>query len=747
LHLHGHWDQPSSVVLGIRAYDAMLGQDLAQHVQRALASFQSLAFIGCGATLEDPNFGALLAWMREQLTGLEHSHYLLLREGETLSVPEPQLREARIVPLRYGRTHTDLLPYLHDLLPEPTGPTPDPRIGRSKPSPPSVPPIDRRAYAEQARKRYDVLDLTALTQAGSVDPEAPPPRLSRLFVPPQSLPRDYLLSQGLDPDDEERARDLLRAHWERTERGPVLDLIGQDRARCAVVLGDPGAGKSSLVRYLLLRLLEFPATDADAAAAAWRRPLEGRLPFLVELRDLIAREAEGKCADFLSYLAYLGERQGLGFARAQLEHALGNGPTLVVFDGLDEIFEVKPRSRIANEIIGFAARWPSARVLVTSRIAGFHAHPFEAAGFAVLTLDDLDDAQVRVFATAWFELVFPGQPREAERAWQDRLETLTHRPNLRVLAGNPLLLTIMAVVARHERLARSRAKLYEQALKVLCYGYAVAEADLHHALEGYFLDHWGFERATQRRAAREMIELLETRNWILTLRGPRLYGFVHRTFLEYLCAAELVRRFQDRELEFEELRDRHVLGHVEDDAWHEVIRLLVALLPLKQAEEIVRVLTPAPERAKEREACLVLAFQCLAEREGRELGRLAEACDRLMDALYAWLPQLGGYDHWEREQRLSRTVAQSLQAIGSGWPDMALLEKRGLPSCGGIYDDRYLDPFVALVGLFADLPATRELLTSRTLAEEGSARGSALRALAAHFRDDPETAPLLRHQP
>ena len=117
LHLHGHWDQPSSVVLGIRSYDAVLGRDLAQHMQRALASFQSLAFIGCSATLEDPNFSALLAWMREQLTGAEHSHYLLVRKGETLPAPEPRLREARIVPLYYGSEHTDLLPYIRSLAP------------------------------------------------------------------------------------------------------------------------------------------------------------------------------------------------------------------------------------------------------------------------------------------------------------------------------------------------------------------------------------------------------------------------------------------------------------------------------------------------------------------------------------------------------------------------------------------------------------------------------------------------------
>ncbi len=115
LHLHGHWRQHSSVVLGIRSYDAVLGEGLAQHMQRALATFQSLVFIGCSGTLVDPNFGALLEWLRHELGDSEHSHYLLVREGEALPVPEPQLREARIVPLRYGRTHSDLLPYLAGL--------------------------------------------------------------------------------------------------------------------------------------------------------------------------------------------------------------------------------------------------------------------------------------------------------------------------------------------------------------------------------------------------------------------------------------------------------------------------------------------------------------------------------------------------------------------------------------------------------------------------------------------------------
>ena len=97
----------------------VLGQGLAQHLQRAFSSWLSLAFIGCSATLEDPNFSALLIWMREQLSGLEHSHYLLIRENEPLPVAATVLRQARVVPLPYGREHTDLLPFIRDLAPKP----------------------------------------------------------------------------------------------------------------------------------------------------------------------------------------------------------------------------------------------------------------------------------------------------------------------------------------------------------------------------------------------------------------------------------------------------------------------------------------------------------------------------------------------------------------------------------------------------------------------------------------------------
>lgn len=115
IHLHGHWRQPSSVVLGIRSYDSMMGKDLTQHMQRALVTFRSLLFIGCNGTLEDPNFHTLLNWMRDCLAGVEQSHFLLSRSGDPISISESLLRDTCIRSLAYGDSYSDLLPYIQSL--------------------------------------------------------------------------------------------------------------------------------------------------------------------------------------------------------------------------------------------------------------------------------------------------------------------------------------------------------------------------------------------------------------------------------------------------------------------------------------------------------------------------------------------------------------------------------------------------------------------------------------------------------
>jgi hypothetical protein len=145
VHLHGHWQDPASVVLGIGSYAAVLGDEHAQALQHALAMLESLLFVGFGAGLADPNFGALRAWLGRVLPGSQYRHFRLGRDGELAALHATHDPAERIMVLGYGPGHADLGPFLRTLTPaQPPAPDADAKV-----APPSglevvaLPPLPR----------------------------------------------------------------------------------------------------------------------------------------------------------------------------------------------------------------------------------------------------------------------------------------------------------------------------------------------------------------------------------------------------------------------------------------------------------------------------------------------------------------------------------------------------------------------------------------------------------------------------
>lgn len=144
LHLHGHYDQPASVVLGAKRYWEIGQQPFQQLLQPMLAAGRSLVFVGCGGTMDDPNIGHLLTVIDTVLLGTEHRHYLLCLDSE---VAVWRLKRwEKIQPVPFGAAHADLPGFLSGLLPKsvptvvvspPTSPPrvpapPDHFVGRTK---------------------------------------------------------------------------------------------------------------------------------------------------------------------------------------------------------------------------------------------------------------------------------------------------------------------------------------------------------------------------------------------------------------------------------------------------------------------------------------------------------------------------------------------------------------------------------------------------------------------------------------
>src|SRR5205814_1009873 len=65
--------------------------------------------------------------------------------------------------------------------------------------------------------------------------------------------------------------------------------------------------------------------------------------------------------------------------RDALEYLLLNGRAVVIFDGLDEVFDIGARTNAIEAIHGFAHRYPNTPVLVTSRGVGYGEFPLAGA--------------------------------------------------------------------------------------------------------------------------------------------------------------------------------------------------------------------------------------------------------------------------------------------------------------------------------------------------------------------------------
>lgn len=117
LHLHGHWRDPESVILGARSYERALGDAAAQALLRAMQLTRTLIFVGCGGGLLDPNMGGLLAWAGTVMSESQFHHFVLATRSESESLRAMYADKIRVRILEYGEQHDELATFLRTLLP------------------------------------------------------------------------------------------------------------------------------------------------------------------------------------------------------------------------------------------------------------------------------------------------------------------------------------------------------------------------------------------------------------------------------------------------------------------------------------------------------------------------------------------------------------------------------------------------------------------------------------------------------
>ncbi len=569
LHVHGHWDEPDSVVLGIRSYEAVKNHEYTQAVMRALGVLKSFLFIGCGDEgLADPNFGNFLTWLGtlETAASVERRHYRLVRKQDVF---KPR---GRLFPLVYGQAFTDLPGYLERLLRQTAVQAGDDQQQKHPLRVLARLPENITHYLNRLAEKTAC--LTLLGMGRSLQVELP---IDEAYVP---------LRTTMARSMEERPTDRFQAghaeYEEGVDLGEVFRKAAEFKLHGVVLLGEPGSGKTTGARQLAWRLASRQSLPEDVGLPT------GTTPVFLRFRNL-SRET---LADKYGLRAFLeaetrceGAPDGLGVPGQDLWNGRGGG-LLWILDGLDEVVDPEARKQVSGWVREALQNRPQDRFLVTCRFQGYFREGVSLGPkFVEFHVRPLDDEQVQRFVCDWFcaaygKLLGCG-PRAAARAAEDSgaLLNILARPtyqagHIRELSTNPLLLTILCIVFHEERkLPTGRAELYAHCVRVLLEYWRrdIYTAESGTGLKPYDAEAaqavlariaWWMHQQQDRTAApleelaaevargladvapssglgsdgRRFLERMRDESGILAMAGEGRCGFLHLSFQEYLAA-------------------------------------------------------------------------------------------------------------------------------------------------------------------------------------------------------------------
>ncbi len=486
-----------------------------------------------------------------------------------------------------------------------------------------------KRYLAYLVDRYRYLDFKGMGVSDRVPLRLP---LVEMYVPLKArieLPEGETWVRDLRLAGREIPEEARGAIGERlSEPRPVLNLLQEHEG--LVVLGDPGAGKTTFLKYLALKLASGEGEDLGLGV---------RLPVLVPLSAYANALAERdvRLDDFVA--AYFRERVADLPVEAMLAEVLEKGSALVLLDGLDEVKDLALRQTVVERVVDFYTfhRKAGNRFVVTSRIIGYREVRPTAEGLVECTLVDFGDEEIEAFVTKWtavLEKAARGDTamaaQEAERERRELLEAIHRNPGVRRLAANPLLLTILALMKRQGvTLPERRVELYDQYVRTLLSSWnrarglgrpptrdldvvetvrvlaplalwmhevapgvgLVKREDLRRKLEAIYEERG---KPDPEAAARQFLDDVREYAGLLVERGAGRYGFIHLTFEEYLAAVGIARLGQR---EIGPIVER-LAAHVGDPAWREVALLTIGYLGLVQqweemASDVVEALVEA----------------------------------------------------------------------------------------------------------------------------------------------------------
>jgi predicted NACHT family NTPase len=379
----------------------------------------------------------------------------------------------------------------------------------------------------------------------------------------------------------------------------ALDAI--DKYAKLMILGKPGAGKTTFLKYIALQCIE----------GIFKPHL---IPLFITLKDFADIDKQPSLLDYIIQIfkSYSIEpdtkvKKGLWDSvvygsDTPVEFLLRHGRFAILLDGLDEVREADS-SRILQQIQGFSDQFAKNLFAITCRIA---AREYTFEKFTEVEVADFDDGQITTFTQQWFKT--KNDPIKAKYF----IEKLKQEPGIREMASSPILLTLLCLVfGESGSFPSNRSELYEEGLDVLLkkwdakrniqrdrvyqklslkrkedllsqiawdtfdqgkYFFKQKEAERYITQYIRNLPDANTEEDALQLDSEAILKSIEAQHSLFVERARGIYSFSHLTFHEYFAARKIVSSADS------DVWIQKVAKYVTDKRWREVLLLTCGMI-------------------------------------------------------------------------------------------------------------------------------------------------------------------------
>lgn len=403
------------------------------------------------------------------------------------------------------------------------------------------------------------------------------------------------LLEGFDPDLE----NIDRFGLSRIIKERVPGLKAVERYPKLMVLGKPGSGKTTFLKYLAIQCI-------------YGGNFINLVPIFITLREFAEAKNQPDFLQFITQLLSSGNVKSNAIIKI-----LKEGRCLILLDGLDEVTE-EDAQRVNKEIQDFSSKYYENQFVITCRIA---AQEYTFEKFTEVEVADFNSTQIKSFINKWFQAKensnFSCHDLEIASITAERcLQELQSNPPIRELATNPLLLTLLLLEfedagdfpsniaelykqgiatllrkwdAKRGIIRRDEAykKLSVQRKKDLLSQIALITFDRkdylfkQQTIESYITDF--IRNLPDAETDPKLLQLdseavlksIEAQHGLLVERARGIYSFSHLTFQEYFAARKIVTSSGPQALE---TALQNLVNHITENRWREVFILAVGML-------------------------------------------------------------------------------------------------------------------------------------------------------------------------